>query len=60
MANFEKYNKLWGALIPIVVWGLNEYVGVETDVTTVDQWSNDIILLLSPIFAYWMTNKESK
>jgi hypothetical protein len=58
--NFEKYNKFWGALIPVVVWALNEYFGAGVTVEGVEQWSNDLILLLSPVFAFWMTNKESK
>lgn len=55
--NYEKYNKFWGALIPVVVWGLNNYAGTDLSAAELSTWTQDAVLLLSPIFAYWMTNK---
>lgn len=58
LKNFERYNKLWGALIPLVAWFIPEYLGADVTPDQVRDWSNDLILLLSPIFAWWMRNED--
>jgi len=54
---FEVYNKLWVSLLPMAAYFINKYAGTELSAADLQNWSEDAMLLLSPILVWLVANK---
>lgn len=55
---FERYNKMWAALVPLLVFFINEYTDQTVTTEQVIDWGNAALMAMTPLLVWWVPNRE--